>query len=221
MVFSRPSSIGTCQNFEGCAAIPRNRQTECIGDASGIRLHALTSQDRRARPQHRQFTDRGAGGGRRARRWRVVRVSGWGAVIGCWARRWHVRRFLEPRLAPRRAWAKCWRASAGGWSDASCTLDALRPAPPAGARCCNRRSPMLQPPGTRDQQELDAATAWNARPDGPPRQDPTRLSLVVGYARLCLPGILVIIRLMATCKQWGQHSNIGPVARKWLVTQQH
>ena len=35
-VFPCQSSIGTCQNLEGCAASQENRQNECIGVASVI-----------------------------------------------------------------------------------------------------------------------------------------------------------------------------------------
>ena len=34
--FSRQSSIGACQNLDGCAAFPRKRQQECIDAASVI-----------------------------------------------------------------------------------------------------------------------------------------------------------------------------------------
>ena len=169
MVFSRPSSIDISQNLEGCAAFPRNRQTElamhqvyvCIFWLGRTAAASAVHWPRRRRAPARQSM-----AGRTAPPQEPARASGGGAVLGA-----KVTRPAHPRAPARarRAWAQCWRASAGGWSDASCTLDALRPAPPAAL--VGSRSPMLQPPGTRDRSSMD-----------PPRQDPTLVFVSRGYS---------------------------------------
>ena len=180
--------------------IPK-KSTDRIGDASGIRLHFLTWQDRSgigssltAAPagtgapvdggSYGASSRAGAGVGRGRSAGREGDTSGASSSPG--SRQAGVGTVLagERRRVVRRF------------------VHVGRPTPSA-------------PCSVGGQQEPDAATAWNARPEQHGSATPRP------YARLCLQGILVIIRLLATCKQWGQHSNIGPVVRKWLVTQQH
>ena len=146
MVFSRPSSIDISQNLEGCAAFPRNRQTElamhqvyvCIFWLGRTAAASAVHWPRRRRAPARQSM-----AGRTAPPQEPARPRGRRAGAQCWARRWHVRRILEPRLAPGgRGHSAGGRAPAGGPTlRARWTPYAQRPLQrwwAAGARCCNR-----------------------------------------------------------------------------------